>query len=32
MKCLIVEDDFAARRLLQRYLLDYHKEEIRVAV
>lgn len=23
MKCLVVEDDFAARRLLKRYLSDY---------
>lgn len=30
MKCLIVEDDFAARRLLQRYLSSYGDCDIAV--
>ena len=30
MKCLIVEDDFAARKLLQRYLSDHGECDIAV--
>ena len=30
MKCLIVEDDFAARRLLQRYLSSHRDCDIAV--
>ncbi len=30
MQCLIVEDDFAARRLIQRYLSDYGLCEVAV--
>ena len=30
MKCLIVEDDFAARRLMQRYLRDYGESDVAV--
>lgn len=30
MKCLIVEDDFAARRLMQRYLSSYGNSDIAV--
>jgi len=30
MKCLIVEDDFVARKLLKRYLLSYGDSDIAV--
>jgi two-component system, chemotaxis family, chemotaxis protein CheY len=30
MKCLIVEDDFAARRLMQRYLTNYGESDVAV--